>query len=240
MPELQFFLIAGAAVLLGAVVQSGVGLGQGMVAAPVLVVLEPALMPGGLLVANASMAMLTVTTDWRHIDWRGLGWALPARVVGSLGGAWAVTVMDPRWLGGAVGLMVLLAVAASLWGEVRVSIRPTALVTAGTLSGVTGTATTIGGPPMALLYQHEPAHRIRATLGAYFFIGTVLSLVVLAGAGELSVVQVQSGLLLFPCVVAGFLVGRLVRRRFSTAGLRAALLAVVSLSGVLLLGRTVW
>lgn len=239
MPELQFFLLAGAAVLLGAVVQSGVGLGQGMVAAPVLVVLEPSLMPGGLLVANASMAMLTVTTDWRDIDWRGLGWALPARVVGSLGGAWAVAVMDPTWLGGAVGLMVLLAVAASLWGDVRVSIRPASLMTAGTLSGVTGTATTIGGPPMALLYQHEPASRIRATLGAYFFIGTVLSLVVLAGAGELSVPQIQTGLLLFPCVAAGFLIGRPIRRRFSTAGLRTALLAVVTLSGTLLLGRAV-
>ncbi|EST19979.1 hypothetical protein N566_28380, partial [Streptomycetaceae bacterium MP113-05] len=149
MPELQFFLLVGFAVLLGALVQSCVGLGQGMVAAPVVIVVEPSLMPGGLLVANALMAMLTVTTDWRHIDWRGLGWALPARVVGSVGGAWVVAVMDPEPLGAAVGVMVLLAVAASLWGDVRVAIRPGTLVTAGTLSGVTGTATTIGGPPMA-------------------------------------------------------------------------------------------
>ncbi|THA25842.1 sulfite exporter TauE/SafE family protein [Streptomyces sp. RKND-216] len=237
MPDPQFFVVAGLAVLVGALVQSCVGLGQGMVAAPVLIVVEPSMMPGGLLVANASMAMLTVTTDWRHIDWRGLGWALPARVVGSVGGAWVVAVLEPTVLGAAVGVMVLLAVAASLWGDVRVGIRPGTLVTAGTLSGVTGTATTIGGPPMALLYQHEPASRVRATLGAYFFIGTVLSLVVLAGAGELTVPQVQSGLLLFPCVLAGFALGRPTRRRFGTDGLRTPLLAVVSLSGILLLGR---
>lgn len=236
-PELQFFLLAGVAVMLGAVVQSSVGLGQGMVAAPVLVVIDPSVMPGGLLVANATMAMLTVTTAWRHVDWRGLGWALPARVVGSVAGAWVVIMLDPQLLGGAVGLMVLLAVAASVWGDVRVGVRPAALLTAGTLSGVTGTATTIGGPPMALLYQHEPASKVRGTLGAYFFIGTVLSLAVLAGAGELTVPQVQTGLLLFPCVVAGFLLGRPVRRRFGTDGLRTALLCVVTVSGGLLLTR---
>jgi uncharacterized protein len=238
-PELQFFLLAGGVVLLGAVVQSSVGLGLGMVAAPVLVILEPSLMPGALLVTNATMALLTLTADWRHVDWGGLSWALPARVLGSVAGAWVVIVLDPRLLGGAVGLMVLLAVAASVWGDVRVGLRPATLMTAGTLSGVTGTATTIGGPPMALLYQHEPADRVRGTLGAYFLLGTVLSLLVLAAAGEFGVTHLKTGLLLFPCVAAGYLVGRPVRRRFSTAGLRTALLTVVTASGLLLLTRSV-
>lgn len=237
MPELTFLLVAALTVVLGAVVQSSVGLGLGMVAAPVLVVVEPSFVPGGMLVTNATMAMLTMTADWRHIHWGGLGWSLPARVVGSVAGAWAVAALSPSLLGGAVGLMVLIAVAASLWGDVRVGIRPATLLTAGTVSGLTGTATTIGGPPMALLYQHEPADRVRGTLGAYFLIGTLLSLAVLAGAGELSLQQVQTGLLLFPCVVAGFAMGRLVRRRFSTKGVRTALLAVVSVSGAVLLTR---
>ncbi|MFR9673648.1 sulfite exporter TauE/SafE family protein [Streptomyces sp. TR06-5] len=239
-PDPQFFLLAGATVVLGAVVQSSVGLGLGMVAAPVLVVLEPSLMPGALLITNATMAMLTLTGDWRDVDWRGLGWALPARLIGSVAGAWAVAVMDARLLGGAVGGMVLLAVAASVVGDLRVGVRPATLLTAGALSGVTGTATTIGGPPMALLYQHEQAARVRGTLGAYFLLGILMSLAVLAGAGELGWTQVRTGLSLFPCVAAGFLIGRPLRRRFGTDGLRTALLAVVSVSGVLLVARAVF
>lgn len=237
MPDPSFFLAAGVAVLLGAAVQSGVGLGLGMVAAPVLVFLDPSLMPGALLVTNASLPMLTLAADWRHIDLRGLGWALPARVVGSVAGAWFVGVLDPRVLGGAVGVMVLVAVAASLRGGARVAISPATLLAAGTTSGVTGTATTIGGPPIALLYQHEPAPRVRGTLGAFFLGGTLLSIIVLAGTGELTALQVKTGLLLIPCVVAGFALGRPLCRRISTKALRAALLSVVSVSGVLLLAR---
>jgi uncharacterized membrane protein YfcA len=236
-PDPSFFLAAGCAVLLGAVVQSGVGLGLGMVAAPVLVFLDPALMPGALLVANMLMPVLTVVADWRHIDVRGLGWALPARVVGSVAGAWVVGALDPRLLGGAVGVMVLVAVAASLRSGTRVPLSPATLLAAGTTSGVTGTATTIGGPPIALLYQHEPAARVRGTLSAFCLVGNLLSLAVLAGAGELTAVQVKTGLLLVPCLVGGFAIGRPLCRRIGTKGLRAALLSVVSLSGVLLLAR---
>ena len=236
-PDPSFFLAAGFAVLLGAVVQSGVGLGLGMVAAPVLVFLDPSLMPGALLVTNAALPMLTIVADWRHIDVRGLGWALPARVVGSIAGAWVVATLDPRVLGGAVGAMVLIAVTASLRGGSELSISPVTLVAAGTTSGVTGTATTIGGPPIALLYQNEPAPRVRGTLGAFFLCGTLMSLTVLASAGELTAVQVKTGLLLIPCVVAGFAIGRPLCRRISTQGLRTALLSVVSVSGVLLLAR---
>jgi uncharacterized membrane protein YfcA len=236
-PDPSFFLAAGFAVLLGAVVQSGVGLGLGMVAAPVLVFLDPSLMPGALLVTNLTLPILTVVADWRHIDVRGLGWALPARVIGTLAGAWVVAAIDPRLLGGLVGAMVLLAVAASLRGGSRVSITPATLMAAGTTSGITGTATTIGGPPIALLYQNEPAPRLRGTLGAFFLCGTLLSLTVLAATGQLSAVQVKTGLLLVPCVLAGFAVGRPLCRRISTQGLRTALLSVVSVSGVLLLAR---
>ena len=36
---------------------------------------------------------------------------------------------------------------------------------------ITGTATSIGGPPMAILYQHQPPKTIRTTLAVYFLAG---------------------------------------------------------------------
>ncbi len=71
------YAVIAAAVLLGSTVQSAVGLGVGLVAAPVTALLEPALMPGALLMVAALMPCLTLVRDHHDIDWRGLGWSLP-------------------------------------------------------------------------------------------------------------------------------------------------------------------
>ena len=266
MPELLFFALAGAAVLLGAALQTGVGIGLGLVAAPVVVLLEPSLMPGTLLVTTMTMPLLTVCAEWRHIDWHGLSWGLPARVPGSVAGAWLVGVTDPRLLAALFGLMVLAAAASSAFGGGRGAgnearhgrtadgpapgdpadqpdpprhrFSPATLLAVGTASGLTGTATSIGGPPLALLYQHQPAACVRATLGGFFFGGTLISVLALAAAGEMTTRQLTTGLLLVPFVVARFVAGRPLARRLGQAGLRTALLWVVSLSGAALLVRS--
>ncbi|ARQ70117.1 sulfite exporter TauE/SafE family protein [Streptomyces marincola] len=236
MPDISFLLLTGAAVFFGAAVQSGVGLGLGLVAAPVVAFTAPSLMPGALIVTTTLLPVLTIAAEWRHIHWRGLAWGLPARLPGSLAGAWLVGVLAPETLAAVVGAMVLLAVAATL-STVRLPLTPVTLVAAGVLSGAGATTTSIGGPPLALLYQHEEAARVRATLGGFFLVGAAMSLGVLAASGELTGEQVRAGLAMLPFVAAGFLAGRPLRRRFGTEGLRAALLWVVGLSGAGLLAR---
>jgi uncharacterized protein len=240
MADTTLLLIAGPTVLIGSVVQSSVGLGLALLAAPVLAFTDPALMPGALLVSTMVLPLLTMAGEWRHIDWRGLAWSLPARVPGALAGAWLVGALSARALGAVVGVMVLLAAAATVWGAVRVRIGPVSLMTAGGLGGVTATATAIGGPPMALLYQHEPAAKVRGTLGGFFFFGAVISLGALATAGELAADQLWAGLALVPFALTGFLLAGPVRRRFGAGGIRAALLWVVSASGVTLIARALW
>ena len=66
------YAVIAAAVLVGSVVQSAVGLGVGLVAAPVTALLEPALMPGALLMVAVLMPCLTLVYDHHDIDWRGL------------------------------------------------------------------------------------------------------------------------------------------------------------------------
>ncbi|WP_323380012.1 sulfite exporter TauE/SafE family protein [Streptomyces alkaliphilus] len=239
LPSLSFLLVVGLAVIIGSVVQSGVGLGLGLIAAPVVAMMDPTLLPGTMLMATLLLPMFTIRAEWRHVDWRGLARVLPARLPGAVAGTWLVAAVAPETLGALVGLTVLLAVVATGWA-VRVRITTTSLVTAGIASGVTGTATSIGGPPVALLYQHEPPPRVRGTLGVFFLCGTAMSLGVLALGGQLTGEQVVAGLALVPFVVTGFLIARPLRRRMATAGLRTALLALVSLSGLVLLVRSLW
>ena len=65
----------------GATVQSLVGLGLGLVAAPIVTLLQPDLMPEMLLVLGALLPVLTLIEERGAIDWRGLGWALAAPLV---------------------------------------------------------------------------------------------------------------------------------------------------------------
>lgn len=231
-----FVLATATAVVAGAAVQSTVGLGLGLVAAPVISFLDPTLMPGALLVTVIILPMLTLAQEWRHVHWRGLAWGLPARLPGTALGVWVVASLEPRALAAAVGVMVLVAVALSLW-SLRVRITPASLVAAGALSGVTGTATSVGGPPMALLYQYEEPARVRATLAAFFLLGGAVSLSALALGGQLDARTTVVGLCALPLVGLGFLLGNVLRRRVHAGRLRGVLLTVVSASALGLLGQ---
>src|SRR5690554_4517973 len=98
MPDLTFVIIAGGAVLVGAAVQTSVGLGLGLVAAPVVSLLDPTLMPGAMLVATALLPALTLGAEWRHVDLRGIPWALAGRLVGTVAGVWIVAAVTPQSL----------------------------------------------------------------------------------------------------------------------------------------------
>ena len=86
MPPTTVLLAAALAVVLGGLIQSGVGLGLGIVASPVVTLLDPALMPGSLLVAGAALPALILAREARHTDWPGVSWALAGRLAGTAAG----------------------------------------------------------------------------------------------------------------------------------------------------------
>ena len=74
---------------------------------------------------------------------------------------------------------------------------------AGFASGITGTATSIGGPPIAIVYQHRPAREIRTTMAVYFLVGAGISLVALLISGDLTRDQAVAALELLPFLALG-------------------------------------
>jgi uncharacterized protein len=228
----------GVALLVGSAMQAVVGLGIGLVAAPVITLAAPELMPGVLIALALVLPCLTLVHDHGDIDWGGLNWSLPARLLGTAVGVWVVAHFSTRQLGIAVGLVVLLAVLLT-WKVVTFRISRASLSVAGFIGGITGTATSIGGPPFALLYQHRPATQIRTTMAVYFLIGAAISLGGLALAGDLTRYQLTSALLLLPAVVGGVLVGIPLRRRLPAHVVRPAVLAVSAASAVVLVVRSI-
>ena len=230
-------LAAGVFVALGGFVQSGVGLGLGLVGAPVVTLLYPALMPGSMLVAGASLPLLILARESWHTDWRGVSWALAGRVAGTVGGIWVLAVVSLRALGIVVGGMVLTVVVLSVVHAVVPRNRVT-LLTAGVISGVTGTATSIGGPPVALLYQGESGPRVRATLSVFFCVGNSIALIALASSGHLPGRDVAAGLVFIGCAAAGFAVAAGLRRFLDAGRTRSAVLAAAAGSAIVLIAHS--
>jgi uncharacterized membrane protein YfcA len=218
-------------------VQGLVGLGLGLVTAPVVTLLDPSLMPTLLLALATVLPLLTLLHDHDDIDWRGLAWVLPARVPGTALGVLFLALFPERALGVAVALMVLLAVLLSL-GSVEVRVRPLSLALAGLLSGATGTATSIGGPPVALLYQHRPAAQIRSTLAVLFTVGAAMSLVGLALGDALEARVLLLALVLTPCLALGAWGGAQLHGVVSDAAIRYAVLGLCAASALVLLVRS--
>jgi uncharacterized membrane protein YfcA len=230
-------LVAGAAVLVGAAVQGAVGLGLGLLAAPVFALIDPSLVPGTILLVTFVLPILMSLRELQGVDWRGLGCALAGRVPGTAVGVYVVAAHPPAVTAVVVAVVVLGAVALSLlsWKP-----RPTprALLVAGVVSGIGGTATSVGGPPVALLYQRASGPTLRSTMGLYFLVGNTFSVAALALAGEVSGDDVRRALMLLPFVFVGFVLSGPLRRHVDGPRLRAAVLALSALSAVVLLART--
>ena len=232
--EVLTLIIGGAAVFVGAVVQGGVGFGLGLVAVPVLVLLDPAVMPGAIQVVNLTLPLFTLAAEWRRVDWRGVGFAILGRLPGSVIGGLIVVYISVYTLGVLAGVMVLVAVGLTA-RAVSLPRNGFTITTAGFVSGITGTATGIGGPPIALIYQTAKGPEIRATLAMYFCLSAAQSLVILALVDHLPARALTVGATLIVPMIAGFLVSGPLRRYLDGGKVRVAVLAVASFSALILI-----
>jgi len=214
-----------AIVLVGAWLQGSVGIGLGLFAAPLLTLLDPAYVPGPLLFGAMFLGSMMAVRERHAIAAPTIGWALLGRVPGALIGAALVSLAAAAWLDLAIGGIVLGCVLLSAG---RWDLRPTRrhLVGAGFLSGISGTAAAVGGPPMALVLQREKGPTVRATLSLFFLAGTGISLLTLAAFGGLDRAGVVRALQLVPPVLAGFLASRFSHGWIDRGRLQPAILAV--------------
>ncbi len=237
MPPATVLLAAGLAVMLGGLVQSGVGLGLGIIASPVVTLLDPALMPGSMLVAGALLPALILAREVRHADWPGVSWALGGRLAGTVAGIWVVTAVPSRALGIMVGTVVLAVIALTALGNALPRNRWT-LLAAGVVSGTTGTSTSIGGPPVALLYQREQGPQVRATLSVFLCAGNTLAVAALAVTGHLPGRDLGTGLIFLACAAGGLLAAARFRRFLDAGRIRTAVLVVATASAAILIAHS--
>ncbi|MFD3735880.1 sulfite exporter TauE/SafE family protein [Streptomyces sp. NPDC058632] len=233
------FALLSTTVVVGALLQVSVGFGLGMIAAPVFSLVDPSLTPSVVLVLAAGVTAAVLVRERGRADLRGCGWALVGRMPGVLAGALLVAVLSARHLALLVAGMVLAGVVVSLAGFVPRQRRGSVLV-AGMASGLMGTATSIGGPPMAMVWQRLTGPELRATMSAFFLVGSLMSLAALGAAGAVGAGTLRSTVLLAPAAAAGVLLARPLSRRLDVRRTRAvAMVLAVAGASVLVLRQFV-
>ena len=225
-------MLASAAVALGAIAQGTVGFGAGLMGAPLLLLVNPRLVPGPLLCAALVILVLLTRREWRGIRFHDLAWSLPGRLVGTGAALVFLKAVPPERLAGALGVLVLVGIALSVW-DVKVPLNRTTFVGAGAVSGFFSTVAAIGGPPIALLYQRERGAVVRGTLSAFFVVGVVISLAGLALAGRFGLAEVKMVPVLLPGAVVGYWLSGPAARVLDRGWMRPAILIFSAVTGLL-------
>ncbi|OAN33566.1 sulfite exporter TauE/SafE family protein [Mycolicibacterium iranicum] len=230
------YCILAVAVLLASALQSSIGFGIGMFAAPIVALIEPELIPGTLIMIATLVTLIVVVREREAIDLRGTGWALLGRVPGTIAGALLLASLPKR------GVAIMLA-AVVLGGVILTSVgwipaaRRRNVVLAGAASGVLGTATAIGGPPMALVWQRSSGAQLRGTMSGFFLIGSLMSLVMLGFTGAIDQRTWWGFAVLAPGAVVGYLLSNVLNRHLNPKRLRWLAIAVSAAGAIVLIAR---
>ncbi len=232
-PDIEW-LLAAAIIFLGGFVQASIGFGLAVVAAPLLYMVKPELVPGALILQGLLISTANTWRFRRAFKLDGITIALIARVPGSALGAWLLLSVSHRALEIFIGTTVLLAVLLSQL-QWRIPVNRISLFSAGFLSGIFGTTAAVGGPPMALLLQHQQANALRANLSVFFIFSCLISLSALLLSGATSIAQLSQGIYLFVPLLAGFWLAGYTNRWLKRSWLRYGVLLLCSSAGILLL-----
>lgn len=218
------------------VVQFGLGMGFGLMAAPLLALIDPMLVPAPTLFIGLLTSALGAWREREAIRWSEVGTALVGRFAGvglALVVLAVIATRDAFSLN--FGVLIALAVLMSIAGR-RMPFNSRNLVGMATLSGLMATITSVGAPPLAVIYQDRPPAEARPTLAAFFAVGCVISLAALYASGWAASRDFFMALLMLPGVAAGAMVAGRIGSRFDRR-YRPLLLVIAALAAVVLIAR---
>ena len=230
--SLAVMLIAFAA----SVVQFGLGMGFGLMAAPTLALLDPALVPASTLFIGLSTSTYGAWKERDGIVWAEVWTGAIGRIVGVVASVAVLSVIATRETFSLVfGLLIGMAVLLSVAGR-RIAFNRKSLLGMSALSGLMATITSVGAPPMALIYQDRSPAEARPTLAAFFAVGCVISLGALFASGWATIRDFHLALLMVPGVICGAIVARFVGSGFDRR-YRPLLLGVAGAAALMLIWR---
>jgi uncharacterized membrane protein YfcA len=241
MPSLDAHMIVlgGVVLVVAGAVQGSTGFGFGLLAAPLLALIDPVFVPGPMLLMGMIISFGAALRERELADVRGLGFALTGRILFSVLAVLMFGKLTEAQFDALFAAMLLLAVALSLVGW-RVAPTSSNLFIAGSVSGFMGTLTSIGAPPMALVYQNVKGPVMRATLSLFFMVGAAVSVIALWAFGQLPPSDLVLAGMMLPFALVGLLLSNWGRRVLDRGRVKPIVLATTAFTGIFMIARHVW
>lgn len=218
-------------IFLGSFVQTAIGFGLAIVAAPLLFQLSPDYVPAPICLVALFISILNALKHRANVSIGGLKMALIGRVPGSIAGGMLLLVVSTDVLSLWLGFLVLFAVMVSML-PFRIEPTPIRMGIAGFFSGFFGTSSSIGGPPMALLLQHQDANQLRGNLSAFFVFSSLISLIVQIPIGFFTLHHVFITIPLIPTSWLGYKLAIMTTQSLPKEKIRVGALILCLVSGL--------
>ena len=219
----------------GCWLQTALGFGMAVVAAPIIVIFKPEWVPVVLSINALALSILNTLSQKRHLELNKMYSAFIWRIPGTFIGAWLLIQISTASLQLFVASSVIFAVAISLVGK-QFDYTPRRLGIAAFVSGIVGTTSSIGGPPMAMVMQHGKPDSVRANLSIYFTYSCIISLISYGYLGLLTPELIMESISFLPFSLLGFFLGVRSRNFVSGKHFRYLTLILCSCAAIFALG----
>lgn len=231
------FIAAGCVIALGSTLQASTGLGAGLLVVPLLALINLEFVPGPVMFASLGLSGLMTVMGWNAINRVHLPTVTLGLIVGMLLGAASFSRLERSHLGAVFGLLILVAVLLTAWG-VKLQFTTLNSLIAGTVSGFMGMTAAVGAPILALLYQYEKGHTLRATLAFLYLFSSVGMLLLLHVLGRFQWHEFRLGLGLLPGILMGYAVASRVAPHLDRGYSRYAVLVISTVSALALIVKS--
>ena len=165
-------------------IQGLLGYGFAVISSPILVQIDPVLVPALLSLLAFPLTIKIFTRERSQVIWSPMKYLLIGRLAGGPLGLICLIYLEQRILSITVGAIVLFAGLASYFGwTLERNFRNS--FNAGMFSGIFAMIAGVGGPPIAILYRDTKGKEFRPSLNAVFTFGILITLTLLLIDGRI-------------------------------------------------------
>lgn len=224
-------------------VRSTFGFGESLIAVPLFILFLPIEVSVPLSVLlSVLIALIVVIQDHSKIHFQSAKWLILYAIPGIPVGLVLLLFASNFWIELLLGVLLVSYSLYSLLAKEK-SIQATndrsGLFICGFLSGVLGGAYGINGPPLVVYgkLQRWSANQFRATLQAYFFVASTVSIIGYACKGLITSHVVVNFLYAIPAAVPAIFLGRYLNSRLGNRAFYKYVYIGLCLIGIFLLVR---
>lgn len=225
------YLIAATAIVVGATVQGSIGFGLNLLSAPVIAIVHPEALPAAIIILALPLSVATAVRERHSMDRDAVRWLTWAAIPGTAIGLAIVRVVSTDTLAVIIGVIAVFGVMISLISRPIAVTRSSAGIT-GFASSIMGTASGVGGPPVGVLFQRHDGPVVRSTLGAFFALTGVPTIVGLVAVGKVHAHDLEFAAVLLPPMVFGLAVSRFFHGWVDRGWMRPVILVLSGTAGV--------